>query len=284
MLLKFPQSSMRQSVTMRTLISPLGVAWRVQREAVMMLGARRALLMQIAHPAVAAAVAEHSHFRQDPFGRLRRTIELMFALAFGTVEEAERAYGQVDSVHARIRSRPDEAEHTGAIPYNARDPELLLWVHATLADTAMLVYRRFVGNLRAGQARQFYEESKAAARLFRIPDSLIPAGLGEFNRYMRDMIESGPVRASATARRLARSILYPPVLLVPSFAFDAVNTITAGLLPAPLREQFGLGWDPARQLLFDAAGTAIRMMLPLLPDFLRAIPAARTAERALTQH
>ena len=85
-------------------MNPQGVAWRVQREAVMMLGARRALLMQIAHPAVAAAVAEHSHFQQDPFGRLRRTIELMFTLAFGTVQEAERAYRHIDFVHGRIRS------------------------------------------------------------------------------------------------------------------------------------------------------------------------------------
>ena len=179
---------------------------------------------------------------------------------------------------------PDEAAHIGGISYNARDPELLLWVHATLADTAMLVYRRFVGNLRGAEARQFYAESKALARLFKIPDSLIPPALGDFNRYVRDMIESGPVRASATARQLARGILYPPVPLVPSFAFDAINVITAGLLPPSLREQFGLGWDPARQLLFDAAGIAIWMMLPLLPDFLRAIPAARTAERALSGH
>ena len=60
-------------------MNPGGVAWRVQREAVILLGGRRALLMQIAHPAVAAAVAEHSDFKQDPFGRLRRTIEPMFS-------------------------------------------------------------------------------------------------------------------------------------------------------------------------------------------------------------
>ncbi len=266
-------------------MNPNGVAWRVQRQSVIVLGGRRALLMQIAHPAVAAAVAEHSDFKQDPFGRLRRTIEPMFTLAFGTVEQAEAAYRQIDSVHARVRSHvrsPAGADVlTGGISYNARDPELLFWVHATLVDTAMLVYRHMAGELDRRDARQFYQESKIVARLFRIPDELIPSGLGEFQRYMREMIERGPVRVSATARELARSILYPPVPLVPSFAFDVINIVTAGLLPAPLREQFGLRWSPARRLLSDAAEAGIWMTLPILPEVLRVVPAARAAERAI---
>jgi len=265
-------------------MNPKGVAWRVQREAVILLGGRRALLMQIAHPVVAAAVAEHSDFKQDPFGRLRRTVEPMFTLAFGTVEQAEAAYRQVDSVHARVRGVAGANVLTGGISYNARDPELLLWVHATLVDTAMLVYRRMAGELARRDARQFYQESKIVARLFRIPERLIPPGLDEFQRYMHEMIERGPVRVSATARELARSILYPPVPMVPSFAFDVVNIVTAGLLPAPLREQFGLKWSPTRELLSDAAEAAIWMTLPILPEVLRVVPAARAAERATKHH
>jgi uncharacterized protein (DUF2236 family) len=274
----------RERVTVKTLMNPGGVAWRVQREAVILLGGRRALLMQIAHPAVAAAVAEHSDFKQDPFGRLRRTIEPMFRLAFGTAEQAEAAYRQVDSVHGRVRGVAAANVLTGGIPYNARDPELLMWVHATLVDTAMLVYRRMAGELGRRDAGQFYQESKVVARLFRIPERLIPSGLGEFQRYMRQMIEHGPVRVSATARELARSILYPPVPIVPSFAFDVLNIVTAGLLPAPLREQFGLKWSPARELLSDAAEAAIWMILPILPEVLRVVPAARAAERAMKHH
>ena len=266
---------------MKTLMNPDGVAWRVQREAVILLGGRRALLMQIAHPAVAAAVAEHSDFKHDPFGRLRRTIEPMFTLAFGTVEQAREAYRRVDSVHGRVRGVAGANVLTGGIPYNARDPELLLWVHATLVDTAMLVYGRLAGELGGRDARQFYQESKIVARLFGIPDRLIPSGLGEFQRYIREMIERGPVRVSATAREIARGILYPPVPLVPSIAFDAINIVTAGFLPAPLRDQFGLKWNPARRLLSDVAEAAIWMTLPILPEVLRVVPAARAAERAI---
>ncbi len=266
---------------MTTLMNPNGVAWRLQREAVMLLGGRRALLMQIAHPAVAAAVAEHSHFKQDPFGRLRRTIEPMFTLAFGTAEQAEAAYRQVDSVHARVRSPAGADVPAGGISYSARDPELLFWVHATLVDTVMVVYQRLVGDLGARDARRFYQESKTVARLFRIPDALIPSGLGEFQRYMRDMIERGPVRVSAAAREVARSILYPPIPLIPSFAFDAINVVMAGLLPPPLREQFGIKWNSTSRMLSDAAEAAIWMTLPLLPDALRIVPAARAAERSM---
>src|SRR5271170_722788 len=121
---------------MTTLLNPSGVAWRVHREAVLLLGGRRALLMQIAHPAVAAAVADHSDFKRDPFGRLRRTVETMFTLAFGTPADAQAAYRRVDSVHGRVRGEIPAPTGTTAAPYDARDPELLLWVQATLIDTA----------------------------------------------------------------------------------------------------------------------------------------------------
>jgi uncharacterized protein (DUF2236 family) len=266
---------------MTTLLNPSGVAWRVHREAVLLLGGRRALLMQIAHPAVAAAVADHSDFKRDPFGRLRRTVETMFTLAFGTPADAQAAYRRVDSVHGGVRGEIPASAGTTAALYDARDPELLLWVQATLIDTALVVHRRFVGSLDTREAECFYQESKTIARLFGIPDALIPAGLREFRAYVRRMIEGGPVRVSDTARELARPILYPPVPLVPAFAFDAINIVTIGLMPAPLRAQFALAWNPACALLFDAATTAIALTVPLLPDFVRAVPAARAAERAL---
>jgi uncharacterized protein (DUF2236 family) len=270
---------------MTTLMNPRGVAWRVQRESVLLLGGRRALLMQIAHPLVAAAVADHSQFKQDPIGRLRRTLATMFSIAFGTVEQASSAYEQIDSVHARVNGRiPGFGDvpgmPTAATPYNARDPELLLWVHATLVDTSLLVHRYCVGDLGARDEERFYQESKAVARLFRIPDSLMPPGLREFRVYMREMIQGGPVRVSDTARDLARSILYPPVPLIPPPIFDAINFVTIGLLPPSLRDQYGLAWGSLDQLLFDISTFAISMALPIVPDFIRAVPAARAAERA----
>ena len=131
------------------LFGPTSVTWRVNREAVLLLGGGRALLMQIAHPLVAAGVADHSDFRSDPLGRLRRTLEAMLTITFGTVEEAKRTLRSVNGIHAKVCGTLEEA--TGGFAagsrYQARDPRLLLWVHATLVDTSIVVYRRYVGDL-----------------------------------------------------------------------------------------------------------------------------------------
>ncbi len=265
------------------MLGPDSITWRVHREAVLLLGGGRALLMQIAHPLVAAAVADHSDFRQDPFGRLRRTLDAMFTITFGDADEARRAYKKINCVHGRVHGKL--AEPTGHFPagtsYRARDPELLFWVHATLVDTAILTYRRYVRNLSAGEQEQYYQESKNLARLFRIPESLIPPALEDLQKYLRGAIERGPVRVSSTARELARNILHPPVGLAPSLLFDLISLVTIGLLPPRLREGFGLEWNPTRQFLLDASRVAVRNMLPLLPDIFRAVPAARAAERAI---
>jgi uncharacterized protein (DUF2236 family) len=150
-----------------------------------------------------------------------------------------------------------------------------------LVDTATLIYRRYVGDFSAEEEEQYYQESKAIARLFKILESLIPPAVKDLRPYMHHMIERGPARASDTARELAEGILRPQVPLVPAAVFDMLNLVTIGLLPPTLRAGFGLEWGSARQVLLDASSGVIRMMLPLLPDLLRAVPAARAAERLL---
>src|SRR5205809_350419 len=99
---------------------------RVNRENVLMLGGGRALLMQLAHPKVAAGVDEHSDFRKRPVYRLRRTIRLTMAIVFGDRETALAAARSVNRVHQHVRGES----------YSALDTDLLLWVHATMVDTA----------------------------------------------------------------------------------------------------------------------------------------------------
>ena len=263
-------------------LGPDSISWRINREAVLLLGGGRALLMQIAHPLVAAGVAAHSNFKQAPIERLRQTIEALHALNFGNMLEAQAAYRKIDSIHARVRGRlaqPAAGFATGA-RYNARDPELLLWVLATLIDTSILFYRRYVGYLSPADEERYYQQSKRIARLFKIPASLIPAELQDFRRYMEQMID-GPVRVSGTGRELARAILYPQIGFIPPRMFEPLNLVTVGRLPPRLREDFGFEWSAARELLLDASSVAIRAMLPLIPDFLRAVPAARVAERVI---
>ena len=125
------------------LFGPGSMAWRIDGEVLVLAGGTCALLMQLAHPAVAAGVDQHSDFRADPFARLRRTLTSSYAVAFGTASDAEAAIRRVNAIHAAVRGHVPE---TGAA-YHATDPALLLWVHATLVDTALRVYDRYVAPL-----------------------------------------------------------------------------------------------------------------------------------------
>ncbi len=247
---------------------PDSVSWRVNREAALLLGGGRALLMQVAHPRVAAGVADHSDFERDPIGRLNRTLELSLALTFGTRDEILAAARRINRTHERVTG-------TG---YQALDPELLLWVHATLVDSALLTYRTFVGPLSEGQAERYYQEAKPVGELLGIPAARFPNRLADFRAYLGAMLE-GPVQPDTTGRRLAALVLRPPVKRMPPVLFAPVEAITAGLLPESLRRAFGLRWGRADRALFEALRVSVPRLLQVTPGVLRAVPAARAAER-----
>ncbi len=169
----------------------------VDGEAVILAGGGRALLMQIAHPLVARGVAEHSEWRGDRFGRLLRTLRPMFAIVFGNADEVRAAARGVNAVHRGV---------TGA-GYEARDPELLLWVHATLVDTALVCHRRFVRAVSPEREARYYEETKLVGRLLGVPPSLLPPDLDAFNAYLDATIEI--LEVSETARAIARQLCRP---------------------------------------------------------------------------
>jgi len=215
--------------------------------------------MQLAHPMVAAAVAEHSGFHGDPFARLQRTLEASFTIVFGTCEQAHAAAASVRSVH----------EHVVGDGYRADDPALLMWVHATLVDTALRVHQRFLRPLRAADAERYYEESTVIAELLGVPRAAQPADLGEFRAYVRDRVAALVV--SDTARRLARDVLHPRIPWPVAPVAELGRQITAGLLPAPLRDQYGLAWDGHRQRALLLAGLGSRLVLPRVPGLIRRV-------------
>ena len=260
----------------RSLFGPDSVTWRVNREAVLLLGGGRALLLQVAHPLVAAGVAEHSAFRRAPLQRLWRTLDLMLTIAFADAAHAIAAVRQIERVHARVRGtlKTDVGPFPRGTPYAANDPALLLWVHATLVDTALLVYERFVAPLSPPARRRFYDESKVAARLFGIPDELIPPRLTDFRAYMRGMLRDDTLAVGPASRDIAASILQPPVALALRPAFRLVNFFTVALLPPVLRKRYDLAWGRASEAALDAVTQATLRLLPLLPSRLRTLPRA----------
>ena len=257
-----------------SLFGPQSLMWRVNREAALLLGGGRALLLQVAHPLVAAGVARHSDFRSRPLQRLRRTLELTTTVVFADAAGAIGAVRQIEAVHSRVRGElpADVGPFRRGTAYDANDPQLLFWVHATLADTAVRVYERFVRPLALADKTALYEESKVVARLFGVPESYIPPTLASFNRYMDDMIR-GPVLAVGTdSREIAASILRPPLPPGARQIVGANRFFTSGLLPPIVRRRYGLAWGPRRERALDAIAAMTRAGLPLLPRPARDFP------------
>jgi uncharacterized protein (DUF2236 family) len=259
------------------LFAPESPIRRVHREGVLLLGGGRALLLQLAHPLVAAGVAEHSGFKSDPFDRLRRTLDATLAIVFADRATALDAAERVRRVHARVHGhlREPAGPFPAGTPYNALDPELLLWVHATLIDTALDLYERFVGRLDPDARVRYYDETRAVARLFGIPDARIPGTLDAFRAYVGEMLASEALTVTPTARDLAAAVLHPPVPLVPNLAGRAATFFTVALLPPRFREAYGLAWGRRREAAWRALVRAGRLTLPALPRPLRDFPQAR---------
>lgn len=256
------------------LFGPGSAAWRVDREVLVLAGGTCALLMQLAHPAVAAGVEQHSDFRDDPFARLRRTLTASFDVVFGSTDRADRAIRRMNAIHGAVRGSVPE---TGG-SYFARDPRLLLWVHATLIDTAVRVYDRYVSPLTDADARRYYVESAQIAFRLGVPESMLPASLDGLRAEMAAMIASGEVRVSPTARSLAPSVLYP-TRLPPRFLWDVGHLVSMSVMPAELRHGYGLGWSPGRERGMRRAAAVVRATLPFVPAPLRFVPQYRSALR-----
>jgi uncharacterized protein (DUF2236 family) len=248
------------------------VSWRIDREVFVLAGGSCALLMQAAHPAVAAGVAQHSSYRTDPYGRLSRTLRSSLAVAFGTRRQAAAAIRHINAIHAKVRGTIPE---TGE-PYRALDPAALLWVHATLVDTAVRVYDRFVAHLTAEDAEAYHRECAPVAWQLGIPRAALPPTLAELRAWMDEMVASGAVRVTPTARDIARTILRPG-RFPPGIVWDAAHLASLATLRPDLREQYGLAWDPRRERAAALLAGGTRRLLPLVPPPLRYVPHARRA-------
>lgn len=255
------------------LFGPGSVSWRIDRELIVLAGGSCALLLQAAHPSVAAGVAQHSDYATDPFGRLFRTLSSSFSVVFGTLTDANATIRRVNAIHAAVRGR-----RADGAAYSALDPEALLWVHATLVDTALRVYSRFVAPLAPADGQRYHEESARVATALGVPE--VPARLEELRRWMDSMIASGTVRVTPEARQIARTVLYP-TRFPPRVAWDAAHLVSIATLRPELRRQYGIAWSSARERGMERIAAASRAALPWVPSPLRHAPQARAAARRM---
>jgi len=254
---------------------------RVHREWAVAFSGPRALLMQATHPVAFEGFFAHTGAMDEPYERLARTAKVMDTIAFGSREEADRATRRVRAMHKRVRGVLDKpaGRFAAGTPFAADDPELLLWVLASLVDSALVVYDRYVGSLSHAERDAYWQDYRVVGGLFGLADDEMPANIDAFDDYMHDMICGDDLFVTAAARELAIEIVMrPPVPLIRRPALELVNFITVGLLPGRLRRQYGLHWDPLRSLaLRGGAEYAKRVLVPLAPQGLRYVPSARAA-------
>ena len=269
------------------LFGPETLTWRINRENALLIGGGRALVLQVAHPLVAAGVAQHSNYREDPFGRLQRTLEVTTTIVFGRPEESEQAAKQLWNRHSLVKGTTDESggRYPTATPYDAHDPALLMWVHATLVDTSILVYDRYVRRLSAAERRDYYEEQKLLGEQYGIPREQMPDDYDAFVAYFERMVDD-ELAATDALRDVVDSILDPELPTAAKVAarpvLAAMRLATVGLLPPALRERLGFSWSARRERLLAASCRAVRGVLPLVPAVAREFPAARKARKRIT--
>ncbi|WP_064744030.1 oxygenase MpaB family protein [Actinomadura oligospora] len=203
-------------------------------EPAVMLAAGRALLLQVAHPKIAQGVADHSDLRERPLDRLFGTLDFLTVVAFGTSEEAARLGHGLRRLHDRI---------TGP-GYSGNDPDLQVWVNATLTDAALYVYEEILRSPSGDLGAAYVDQARYVAEVLGCPPEAQPADREEFRRYFATAVAS--LEVTDTGREVMRTVLWSRKLrwLGPALWFN--RFVTTGLLPEPVRVQYGLPWGPRR--------------------------------------
>lgn len=254
---------------------------RVHREQVVGLCGGRALLLMAAHPVAFEGFFMSTGSLDEPYERLRRAGLVLDTIAWGPRSRADAMCRRVRAMHRQASGTipRDAGRFPAGTPYRADDPQLLLWILASLADSALLVYERMVGTLHPAQREAYWRDYKVIGKCFGIPVKAMPRTADDFDAYMAAMLASDELFVTDQARRLGIDVvLRPPVPLALRPLAELANQVTVGWLPPRVRGMYGLRWDPARAVaLRGGAEYAKRVVVPLLPDRVRLVASARAA-------
>jgi uncharacterized protein (DUF2236 family) len=230
-------------------------------EGVLLAGGGRAILLQLANPAVGHAVADHSNFAADPLRRLRNTLTFVYALVFGTPGQIAKVTAMVNHAHVPVRSES----------YDANDSNLQLWVAATLYDTAVQVHELVLGPLSETEADDVYREYAVVGTALGMPPQLWPADRAAFRVYWDARVAE--LVADDRVRAVSRQLLYPATgPLWMRAAMPLVRVVTSGLLPAEVREAYGFQWTPADERRYNRTMRIAARVYPRLPRAIRYWP------------
>ncbi len=256
------------------------ITWRVNAERIVLLGWGRAILLQLAHPLVAAGVFDHSGFRGTPYAaasRLYHTVHAMLSLTFGDDVARERTLEAIRAIHRRVNGVLPEAagRYPSGTRYSAEDPALVLWVHATLVESVLLVYEQIVAPLTEAERDHYCAEAFPIAVALAAREAEVPRTWRDLRAYLDRMYTSNAIVVGRQGHALAQAVLSPSGgwLVAPATWINRMTTI--GLLPATVREQYGMAWTPRHDRTLARLVSLLRLTRRVLPDVVALWPDAR---------
>jgi uncharacterized protein (DUF2236 family) len=246
----------------------------------MLLAWSRAILLQLAHPLVAAGVADHSSFRDGGLAAVRRlhlTVKAMLALTFGGERGRAAALEGIKAIHRRVHGHIPAAagRFPAGMPYSAEDPDLVLWVHATLLDSIPLMYEHVVQPITAQDRDAYCAEAAAVAIDLGARHSEVPRTWDALRIYMDRMYASQSIAVSAQARDLASAVLAPPFAPFVAPAAWINRAVTVGLLPPHIRREYGFSWSASQKRTLRRLTAALRALRRVTPSAIALWPEAK---------
>jgi uncharacterized protein (DUF2236 family) len=262
------------------LFGPNSVSWQVNRETAVLFGGARALLMHAAHPLVLAGARQTGFYERNAWRRLERTLHLTYAITFGTREEAVQAANHINRVHEGVHG----IDEVTGLPYDARDPDLLLWVHACLVDSQLLFERLAVGKLDAAGRQRFHQEQMTGAELLGLDRPRIPPTAEALRDYIDGVLHSGILRVSEETMRVGTLIRKPPQEVPWRPVLRQIAWWAFATLPEPLRTEYRVKWNLLKEVRLRSSLLMLKLVRPVVPATFREILPARLANRRVTSH
>jgi len=246
------------------LFAPSSVMWKISREHILIAGGVSAAILQIAHPAVAHGVKNHSSFRQKPLLRLRNTLDAVYSVAFGSREEVEKTRAHIARLHTPVHGVFPENRS-----YSAFDPDAQWWVLSTLIHNSVFVYERWVSPLTDMEKEEFLREYRTFGEVFGLDPAHGAKSWADFQKYYEEMIHGDLLGSDPVCVELAQAIACPPHPVWRGKAVKPLHFLVAEFIPSPLRERLGFPSDRQTVRALKTADRIIPKILPLLPDGLR---------------
>ena len=265
------------------------ISRRINAERLLLVAWLRAMLLQFAHPLIAAGVAEHSTFRGSPaaaFARLRQTVQAMLSLTYGTELERDAALDLIRAIHRRVNGTVTSSY--GCFPagtrYSAEDSDLLTWVHVTLIESMVLTYEQLVEPLTAAERDRYCDDAAEVAIALGASSLDVPRSWAAMQAYVDRRYASGEIAVGQQALTLAAALVSPGGRLLRWLAAPSVSVVAAGLLPPHVRTQYGFAWNRRHERRFMRTMALLRLMRRALPRRFTQWQRARLAGRIALRH